>query len=288
MKGERTVDFFNTKSPELTANTFKNRCQEAQLKNQTERKTRIIIVAIIWLVIVAYLICPLSKARIVSVSGNLTMLNTNDLYEIGGFSSSNFIWSLNKDTIKANYRNYDYINDADISITPFGVKITIDEISVVGKSSATCTNYGDNCIYYLSNGNEVSGYNDYRANNLKHIANFGAIPYIDSVDKMSEAQKSVLFLELGKVSKDIRNSISTIALNKDVTNNTVVNVTFNGASIALNADLELQVDAAGISSKLTEENLSYIRDVIAKSAVSKEKGYCYIYRSNDYVLPCES
>ena len=283
------MDFFTKNEQSTISASFQARCQAAYERERTEMKSRIAIVLLVWVVIIAYLVCPLSKARITSVSGNMTMLTNEDLYTIGGFSNRNFLWSLNKDNIIKNLENYEFIEDADISLTPFGVKLTIDEVSVVGKAGKACTTYGDDCTYYLSNGNEVYGLNDYKSINVKHIANFGSVPYFEDLSDFTDNQKSILFKELGNVKRDIRNSIKLIARDTEIKTSPVIDVTFDGPKIGLTSDLVLKVDITGIEAKLTEANLTYIRDTIAaKNPALQDGKYCYIYRSSDYVLPCGS
>ncbi len=283
------MDFFTkSNSDSVVSATFQARCQAARLREQNEMKSRLVVVAIVWILIIAYLISPLSRARIIALDGNISMLTSADIYAIGGFSTQNFLWATERSEIEEKLKQYDYIQDASLTYTPFGIKVAIDEISVVGKEGAACQVYGDLCTFYLSNGNEVNGHNDYKANNVKHIAQFGHIPYINGVNSLSDNQKKIMFKQLGEVAKDVRNAMVSITVNSEVTSTIILDVIINASYLKLNNDLLLQVDLSGIDSKLTADKLTYIRNKIGETNPALiNNQYCYIYRSADFVLPCQ-
>ncbi len=282
------MNFFNIRmgSDAKLESTFQERCKKALAKERKQTNKRIIIVGVVWALIIGYMVSPLSKARVVSVSGNV-MLDNNDLESIANLSAKEFLWSLNKETIEENLAKYDYIESASVNVGAFGVKVDLEEISVVAKSNKTCDTYGEcECTYYLSNGNEIVGYKDYRANNVKHIAKFGDIPYIENLSSFNSNQTLILFKELGYTNKEVRNII--ISLKKNSTTSSVVDVELKGNELDLENNLILQVDISTLSDKLTMKNLKYLANMIKKQDdPSKKDGkYCYIYRSADYLLPC--
>lgn len=280
------LEFYGAKSSDRSPRreSFQSRCQSARAKEKSELKTRVVVVAVVWAVVSLYLLCPLSKARITNISGNLTILTAEDLYEIGGFSPREFLWAVDKKRVETNLKKYDFIQDATISLTPFGAKLTIDEVSVVGKTPLSGE---EGYIYYLSDGREARDRNDYLAANVKHIAKFGAIPTIADISAFNENQKTILFAQLGNVPKSVRNSMVSIALNKKALPASVVDVVFDKDAFNLKYDLELQVDIAGVAKKLSVENVAYIADETRDKEAGPSGKYCYIYRAGDYILPCE-
>lgn len=281
------MDFINGSVENSNTSTFKARCKSARKKRLDSIKKRFFVVLVFWILIIAYLVSPLSKARIIQLSGNISILNSEDIYSIAGFSNSNFLWSINSENIENELNNYQYIKNSTVDVSPLGVKIELNEISVVGKKGNYCENYGDDCTYYLSDGKEVNGLNNFKAIDVKHIAQFGSIPFLLDEDNYTNEQFLLLLDLLGKTEKNVRNEIASISKN-DISTTTVVDFVFKANDLNLSNDLLLIVDLGSIDKKLTEKNIDIIRNSILTSSPSlKDDKYCYIYRAADYALPCD-
>lgn len=281
------MDFINSSIENNNTSTFKARCKNARKKRLDNIKKRFFVILVFWVLIISYLISPLSKARIIDLSGNTSILNSEDIYNIADFSNSTFLWSINSVEIENKLNDYQYIDSATVDLSPLGVKIALNEVSVVGKKGNYCDNYGDDCIYYLSNGNEINGLNNFKAIDVKHIAQFGDIPFLFDENQYTSEQFLLLLDLLGKTKREIRNEILSISKNS-ISTTTVVDFVFSGQDLNIDNDLLLVIDLGSVDKKLTKENIDVIRNSISTSSPSLKDGkYCYIYRAADYALPCD-
>jgi hypothetical protein len=267
--------------------TFRERTKQARQKRLFNTLKRLYLVVGVWALVIAYLVSPYSKARINAINGVTTILNENDIYQIANFNPNNFWWAIDQREIEQRLNNYKYIENANLRVTPLGLEIDINEISVVAKYGSQCLNYGDNCIFILSNSNEVIGLDNFASIDVKHIASFGNIALIKQPNDFSNEQRAVLYLLLGRVSKDIRNGLLTIA-KSPITTTTVIDLILSGSYFNLNHDLKLVIDLGSLDAKLTRPNIDFIIGSIRANNPSLVEGrYCYIYRAADYALPCE-
>ena len=276
----------NRYSSNINGLTFRERTKKGHQKRLFNTIKRLYIVIGFWALVIAYIVSPYSKAKINSISGFTTILNQNDIYQIGNFSNQMFWWSVDENNIEQRLKEYKYIADANLEVTPLGLELFLNEISVVAKYGDQCVSYGDSCTFLLSNGNEVLGKDNFTSLDVKHIASFGNVPRIIDRNNFSDEQLAVLYLLMGRVSKDIRNGMRQLS-KSPITTTTVVDIILNGQYFNLNNDLKLVIDLASLDSKLTRPNLELIVENINANQPPLLNGqYCYIYRASDYALPC--
>lgn len=267
--------------------TFRERTKQARQKRLFNTLKRLYVVIGAWALVIAYLVSPYSKARINNITGNRTIITQDDIYQIGNFTSGMFWWSVNEQDIEQRLNNYKFIASADLMVNPLGLELELFEISVVAKYGSECNSYGDSCTFILSNGNEVSGKDNFNSLDIKHIASFGSVPRLVNSNEFSEEQLNVLYALLGRVSREVRNGIVSISKN-EITTTTVVDVLLNGGYYNLDNNLNLIIDLGSLDAKLTTTNIEVITDNIRViNPPLKEGNYCYIYRASDYALPCE-
>lgn len=101
------------------------------LKMKKRKIKRIIIVIFIWIILIAYFICPLSKINL-KVSGNV-YFTKNELMNLAYINKNEFWWLFNKNNAIKVLEANDYIENVEIHKSPFGVKMKISEIYPIGK-----------------------------------------------------------------------------------------------------------------------------------------------------------
>lgn len=277
----------NRFNADINGLTFRERTKQARQKRLFNTLKRLYVVIAFWALVVAYLVSPYSRARINNIDGVTTIINRDDIYQIGNFNSGMFWWSIDESDIEQRLSNYKYIASIDVVVNPLGLDINLNEVSVVAKYGDQCLSYGDACTFILSNGNEVLGKDNFTSVDIKHIASFGNVPRILSRDSFSAEQQSVLYLLLGRVDRQVRNGMKTI-VKSPITTTTVVEVVFNGGYYNLSNDLKLVIDLASLDAKLSSDNINLIVATIkANNPELKNNQYCYIYRAADYALPCD-
>ena len=101
------------------------------LKMKRRKKIRLITVIIVWIVLIIYLLTPLSRVNL-KVKGNV-YYSKEELVKMG-YINENRLWWLydKKNTIKV-LESYEYINNVEIKKSLFGTKMTINEVYPIGE-----------------------------------------------------------------------------------------------------------------------------------------------------------
>ena len=246
-------------------------CQTQRKKQKALLSGRIFVVALLWTIIIAYLISPFSKAQIISYEGNYCVIEEEDIYSIGEFEENTFWWNINlKDVEKKllDYGDGKYILDADISYSINGIKVHIEENKIVGKFMNSSNNY----VYVLRDGstfvNDSTLDTSQHYYDKKHLNLTKYIPLIDyeiinsnsKNDLVEELAKFELLDKLYSIQKENSLNIDEVEQYK---------LTFKADDIGLSCDLEVVIDLNYFVSVLTNENFPLL------TAWVKDNNDCY-------------
>lgn len=180
-----TTTYTKTFSIDLERNNYHLKMKKRKLK-------RILVVAIIWLILIVYLVTPLSKINL-KVYGNV-YYSKEELMNMAYINSDELWWLFNKEKAIKTLESYEYIENVSISKSPFSTKMTINEIFPIGY-------IGDN--YVFSNGS-LKNKNSYPLNSkIVNIADFSLI----NNDKIS-----ALAYKYSNVPFEVRNNFESIKI----------------------------------------------------------------------------
>ena len=235
---------------------FSGWCDNQRKKNKALLTGRIFVVALLWTIIIAYLISPLSKASIVSYEGNYDVIDENDVYTIGEFDDSTFWWNINLKDVEEKLLSYGegkYILDVDITYSLNGIKVHLEENKIIGKFK----NSSDNFVYVLRDGstfvddstlNTSQHYYD-----KKHLNETNNIPFIQK--EIVESNQAIhVTEELAKF--DLIDKLASIEKAPSLSGGTVdqYKLTFPSDKTGLDYDLEVVISLNNLVSVLSHEN----------------------------------
>lgn len=251
---------------------FNSWCQTQQKKQKALLSGRIFVVALLWTIIIAYLISPFSKAKIISYEGNYCVIEEEDVYSIGEFEENTFWWNINLKDVEEKLLNYGdekYIMDVDISYSINGIKVVLEENKIVGRFLNSSSNY----VYLLRDGSTFVDdatldtaqhyYDKKHLNSTKHI------PYID-YEIVSSNSKNDLAEELARF--ELIDKLDSVSKEKSINIGEVeqYKLTFKSDDIDLPYDLEVIINLDDFVSVLTVENFPLL------TAWVKDNNDCFI------------
>lgn len=235
--------------------TYNSYCEQKIAIIKKNMVTRIVIVVILWLLIIAYLISPFSKAKIVEIKGNNLNFTSSYISEVGDFSQNSFLWSVNYRKAKENLVNHRYINDIEFKPSILGLTVIIDEVVVVGKNEEEDTKY------FLSDGTSVRksslDFNDPLKPDYTFIGQYSKLPLIEETTFENENFR-LLYHNLGHINHELLTSINCISKANEFENFTCVKMQFSKEDLNLEQDLELYCDVKYLSKLVTVDNVNLV------------------------------
>ena len=128
---------------------------------------RLGVLVVLWSLIVAYFVLPISKVGTPSLEGNKN-LTINDIIDIAGVRSTDYLWENNTAEQVERLSKHPLIEDVEISVNIFGVHIEIKEKYPLARIQASINCDDIACYnYYLSDLSLISGETVFQSKPLK-------------------------------------------------------------------------------------------------------------------------
>lgn len=112
-----------------SVSNFEAKIRSIQKKKKRNLVVKIISCCLVFLMLVVYFILPVSRVSNSKVNGNIHY-TSEQILEIAGLNKKDSLYLISKDKIKENLKKAPLIdeNEIDISITPLGLTIDVEEI----------------------------------------------------------------------------------------------------------------------------------------------------------------
>jgi len=243
---------------------------------------RLGVLVVLWSLIVAYFVLPISKVGTPSLEGNKN-LTINDIIDIAGVRSTDYLWENNTAEQVERLSKHPLIEDVEISVNIFGVHIGIKEKYPLARIQASINCDDIACYnYYLSDLSLISGETVFQSKPLKKaITGMRNLPVLTNIEN-EQILNSVLE-QLAQIDfKILENIISVSYVNDYLETNEieVIRLVIARQYLNLDANLMLYVDMNRLSYKISESHLSTIAKYIKPSAMIDNENYCLSYLSN--------
>lgn len=259
----------------MDSNGFSIWCAQQNKKKKALLGSRIFVVLSFWVIVIAYLVSPLSKAKISNLSGNYEVLTEDEIYYVADFDDSTFWWSVDLNAVNHKLKSYadgKYVIDVHASYSFGGIKIEIEENLIVGK-----TINNDVTSYYLRDGTMFySTTDDYY--HQKHLRKTNNVPIL-KVNDLNDNDKMSLYEELATSS--VLDYVSEVSLSTYLSSNENiqnVELLFSKELINRQNDLKLIIDVNSISKVLTKTNFDKIlHELYGNEIYLYENSYVGVY-----------
>ena len=245
---------------------FNEWCEQQKKKKKALLGGRIFVVAIFWAIIIAYLVSPFSKSKIVSFEGNQSVISKDDVYNIGEFKKDSFWWSTNLKDVEnklLDYGNGKYILDVDLQYSINGINVKLEENIIVGKY----LNANNNYVYVLRDGSTFV--DDARLDtsqhyyDKKHLGLTKNIPTIEHSIVTSNSGND--FLEqLARLEQ--RDKLSSIEKADALSTVEQFKLTFSKEKVGIDHDLVVIISANSMVHALKEENFKLLLALVTDNA----------------------
>lgn len=243
---------------------------------------RLGVLVVLWSLIVAYFVLPISKVRTPSLEGNKN-LTINDIIDIAGVRSTDYLWENNTADQVERLSKHPLIDDVEISVNIFGVHIAIKEKYPLAKIQASINCNDIACYnYYLSDLTMITGETVFQSKPLKKaISSMKNLPVLTNIE--DENILNSILEQLSKIDYKILENIVSVSYVEDYLETKeikVIRLVIAKQYLNLDANLMLYVDMNRLSYKISESHLFTIAKYIKPSAKIDDTNYCLSYLSN--------
>lgn len=247
----------NTYTKTFSINTerinYHHKCRQRKIK-------RLIVVLLVWLIILIYFVTPFSKINI-KINGNV-YYSKEEIMNMAYINKNGYWWLLDKEKAIKVLESYEYINNVEITKSPFGTKVEIDEIYPIGIK---------NNKYILDNGNFID-VNEY-PNNSK-------ITSITSFNNINDEDVKEVVNKYSKVPLEIRKYFYNVDIVGDSNDYKYVKLYGYDENIGY---FIIKVDLVYLDNKFKENKYALIVEQISKNNVkySEDKPCLVAYHYPD-------
>lgn len=256
------------------------------MKKRRKKIRRAFLVFFLYSLIIAYFISPLSRINFPLIAGNRFITN-EEIFEYSTLDRGDFLWNGNYEFAEKNLKQHPFIGSAKINYSLFGVKIFIDEIIIVAKSTNSTEEYSVTNEYYLSNGKIMLLENNTYAKEF--YTRVERVPtYFDYFEDGLEKRENKLF-QIGQLEHEITKKMLSFETCKD---KTICDYSFETIVLSFR-DYRIANDLKIVSTTLELNkflSIEFYDAIVSKVKNDKsyllDKDYCVTTGNDKKILKC--
>jgi cell division protein FtsQ len=254
--------FGSNKNPD-TQDEFEQRIQQRKYARKARRNRRILLVGLFVVIIITYLVTPLSRIKTPTIVGN-QVYTKQEIMEKSNLVSTSFLFNAPYEEVIQTLNNDRFITSTKIYYDLFKCTIIINEITFLAYSE------DDNSVntYYLSDFTQIKE-TDLTSEELTHLSKTASLTKLDKEVIKNSDEMLILLFGLSKIDYKVRQMITSISLY----NNDASILIFTLKSKESETEIKVVMENEKISTIFTHNKVEYL--------LKNAKNDCYRYGTSE-------